>query len=117
MRRLFSLCLGLFSLSLVTIVAAVTYYENGVDAETSPTLFNFNIPFLSNLFRRQCPLCDSSVYSYCSEKLLHDSCCCRNTNNPYAVVPYQCYYADCSFLHANSCSEHKLISACCCTGR
>nr|CAI5829752.1 unnamed protein product [Callosobruchus analis] len=33
------------------------------------------------------------------------------------VVPYQCYYADCSFLHANSCSEHKLISACCCTGR
>nr|CAD7611987.1 unnamed protein product [Timema genevievae] len=23
-----------------------------------------------------CPLCDSSVYSYCSNKLLHDACCC-----------------------------------------
>nr|CAH7761596.1 unnamed protein product [Callosobruchus chinensis] len=95
----------------------VSDYENGVDTEASPSIFNLNIPFLGNLFRRQCPLCDSSVYSYCTEKLLHDSCCCRNTNNPYAVVPYQCYYADCSFLHANSCSEHKLISACCCTGR
>lgn len=33
--------------------------------------------------RRRCPLCDSSVYSYCSEKLFHDSCCCHNPNNPY----------------------------------
>lgn len=33
--------------------------------------------------RRQCPLCDSSVYSYCSEKLFHDSCCCHNSNNPF----------------------------------
>lgn len=23
-----------------------------------------------------CPYCDSSVYSYCSDKLLHDACCC-----------------------------------------
>uniref|UniRef100_A0A1I8NR89 CCC domain-containing protein n=2 Tax=Stomoxys calcitrans TaxID=35570 RepID=A0A1I8NR89_STOCA len=23
-----------------------------------------------------CPLCDSSVYSYCSHKLIHDTCCC-----------------------------------------
>lgn len=23
-----------------------------------------------------CPFCDSSVYSYCSDKLLHDACCC-----------------------------------------
>lgn len=26
----------------------------------------------------KCPLCDSSVYSYCSDKLLHDACCCLN---------------------------------------
>lgn len=25
-----------------------------------------------------CPLCDSSVYSYCSYKQAHDSCCCGN---------------------------------------
>lgn len=23
-----------------------------------------------------CPLCDSSVYSYCSSKAIHDACCC-----------------------------------------
>lgn len=23
-----------------------------------------------------CPFCDTSVYSYCSDKLLHDACCC-----------------------------------------
>ncbi|KAK6621646.1 hypothetical protein RUM43_006846 [Polyplax serrata] len=63
--------------------------------------------------RLNCPLCDSSVYSYCSEKLLHDACCCLN---PYEnKLPYQCKYADCSFLHANTCREHKLITACCCS--
>ncbi|KYB26356.1 uncharacterized protein LOC103313726 [Tribolium castaneum] len=66
-------------------------------------------------FRRRCPLCDSSVYSYCSDKLFHDSCCCHNPNNPYDRLPYQCQFADCSFLHANTCQEHKLITACCCT--
>nr|CAH7761595.1 unnamed protein product [Callosobruchus chinensis] len=45
----------------------VSDYENGVDTEASPSIFNLNIPFLGNLFRRQCPLCDSSVYSYCTE--------------------------------------------------
>ncbi|XP_023726424.1 uncharacterized protein LOC111874825 [Cryptotermes secundus] len=61
--------------------------------------------------RYDCPLCDSSVFSYCSDKLLHDACCCLR---PYEL-PYQCNYADCSFLHANSCREHKLITACCCS--
>lgn len=28
--------------------------------------------------RGGCPLCDSSVYSYCSQKLAHDACCCNN---------------------------------------
>ncbi|XP_050315877.1 uncharacterized protein LOC126750343 isoform X2 [Anthonomus grandis grandis] len=72
-------------------------------------------PFSSNFLRRRCPICDSSVYGYCSEKLFHDSCCCSDPNDPYDRLPYQCQYADCSFLHANSCREHKLISACCCT--
>lgn len=26
----------------------------------------------------------------------------------------QCQYSDCSFLHANSCEEHQLITKCCC---
>lgn len=24
-----------------------------------------------------CPLCDSSVYSYCPRKMIHDACCCN----------------------------------------
>ncbi|XP_066995894.1 uncharacterized protein [Anabrus simplex] len=63
--------------------------------------------------QRYCPLCDSSVFSYCTEKLLHDACCCNNRQDP-SQLPYQCYYADCSFLHAKSCNDHRAISRCCC---
>ncbi|XP_030763436.1 uncharacterized protein LOC115887997 [Sitophilus oryzae] len=84
---------------------------NGYNPSTTFGSFG---PF-SNMLKRRCPICDSSVYGYCSEKLFHDSCCCNNPNNPYEQLPYQCQYADCSFLHANSCREHKLITACCCT--
>ncbi|XP_059058223.1 uncharacterized protein LOC131851711 isoform X2 [Achroia grisella] len=56
-----------------------------------------------------CPLCDSSVYSYCSKKQAHDACCCGNGfNSPY------CYKTNCKFLYANTCDEHYLISNCCC---
>ncbi|XP_031770182.2 uncharacterized protein LOC113514892 isoform X2 [Galleria mellonella] len=56
-----------------------------------------------------CPLCDSSVYSYCSKKQAHDACCCGNSfNSPY------CYKTNCKFLYANTCEEHFLISNCCC---
>lgn len=30
-----------------------------------------------------CPYCDSSVYSYCSDKLLHDACCCLDPHGEY----------------------------------
>uniref|UniRef100_A0A0K8V1E1 Uncharacterized protein n=1 Tax=Bactrocera latifrons TaxID=174628 RepID=A0A0K8V1E1_BACLA len=59
-----------------------------------------------------CPLCDASVYSYCSQKMLHDDCCCD-----FPVVqlrPPQCFYTDCSLLYAKSCYEHSLIKNCCC---
>ncbi|XP_063905221.1 uncharacterized protein LOC135124232 [Zophobas morio] len=97
-------------LVIVCFVAAqtTTIYTNN-DIEGS-----FGLAHTEGL-RRRCPLCDSSVYSYCSEKLFHDSCCCHNPNNPYDRLPYQCQYADCNFLHANTCREHKLITACCCT--
>nr|XP_004924097.2 uncharacterized protein LOC101741856 isoform X1 [Bombyx mori] len=57
-----------------------------------------------------CPLCDSSVYSYCSRKQAHDSCCCDNPSFP----GYGCRKTDCKFLYANSCEEYQLISNCCC---
>ncbi|XP_049877618.1 uncharacterized protein LOC126374888 isoform X2 [Pectinophora gossypiella] len=57
-----------------------------------------------------CPLCDSSVYSYCSHKQAHDSCCCENA----AYLPFSCRKSDCKFLYANSCQEYQLISSCCC---
>ncbi|KAI5748171.1 hypothetical protein M8J77_022601 [Diaphorina citri] len=66
--------------------------------------------------RLNCPLCDSSVYSYCSDKLLHDACCCLSDSDADDLPP-QCNYADCSFLHANTCREHRLITACCCNQR
>ncbi|XP_076666094.1 uncharacterized protein LOC143367804 [Andrena cerasifolii] len=77
---------------------------------------NYNFP-TDNAYRppanRRCPLCDSSVYPYCGEKLLHDACCCTD---PYThALPYQCKLADCRFLHANNCREHKLIATCCCS--
>ncbi|XP_054727333.1 small cysteine and glycine repeat-containing protein 4 [Anastrepha obliqua] len=59
-----------------------------------------------------CPLCDASVYSYCSHKMLHDDCCC---NYPVPQLrPPQCYYIDCALLYAKSCYEHSLITNCCC---
>ncbi|KYQ49086.1 hypothetical protein ALC60_11856 [Trachymyrmex zeteki] len=73
--------------------------------------FQRNYPFPSLGYKLQrCPLCDSSIYPYCGEKLFHDACCCTD---PYDL-PYQCKLADCRFLHANSCREHSLIANCCC---
>ncbi|XP_072744912.1 uncharacterized protein [Anoplolepis gracilipes] len=73
---------------------------------------NYHIPSLTSEYRHQkCPLCDSSVYPYCGEKLLHDACCCADSYD----LPYQCKLADCRFLHANSCREHRLIANCCCS--
>ncbi|KAJ8983116.1 hypothetical protein NQ317_001860 [Molorchus minor] len=93
-------------------------YGNGIDGlgypPSNPAGGFSGFSSLINSFRRRCPLCDSSVYNYCSDKLFHDSCCCHDPNNPYDRLPFQCQYADCSFLHANSCQEHKLITACCC---
>ncbi|XP_029052231.1 uncharacterized protein LOC114880411 isoform X1 [Osmia bicornis bicornis] len=73
--------------------------------------FPINNTYRSPLNRR-CPLCDSSVYPYCGEKLLHDACCC--TDSYIHDLPHQCKLADCRFLHANSCKEHRLIALCCC---
>ncbi|XP_053613422.1 uncharacterized protein LOC128676962 isoform X2 [Plodia interpunctella] len=56
-----------------------------------------------------CPLCDSSVYSYCSKKQAHDACCCNS-----GVFGYGCQKLNCNFLYANSCQEHHLITNCCC---
>ncbi|CAD7085220.1 unnamed protein product [Hermetia illucens] len=59
-----------------------------------------------------CPLCDASVYSYCSYKMAHDACCC--TGQYGLAVPPQCNYRDCRLLYAKSCFEHQLITKCCC---
>ncbi|KAH8368789.1 hypothetical protein KR084_004895 [Drosophila pseudotakahashii] len=61
-----------------------------------------------------CPLCDSSVYSYCSHKMVHDACCCDFPAAAPQLRPPQCLYYDCSLLYAKSCYEHALIKNCCC---
>ncbi|XP_014480114.1 PREDICTED: uncharacterized protein LOC106747267 [Dinoponera quadriceps] len=71
-------------------------------------------PSFAHRYRPQkCPLCDSSIYPYCGEKMFHDACCC--TEYHQHDLPYQCKLADCRFLHANSCREHRLIANCCCS--
>lgn len=57
-----------------------------------------------------CPLCDSSVYSYCSYKEAHDACCCERDTG----FSLSCRKVDCKYLYANSCQEYNLISSCCC---
>ncbi|XP_017768569.1 PREDICTED: uncharacterized protein LOC108556807 [Nicrophorus vespilloides] len=98
----------------IPLTQSAVVFSNEVVSPATTYMGVARTPFVDAL-RRRCPLCDSSVYPYCSEKLFHDSCCCHNPNNAYDRLPYECQYADCSFLHANSCQEHKLISACCCT--
>ncbi|EDW72122.1 uncharacterized protein Dwil_GK10320 [Drosophila willistoni] len=61
-----------------------------------------------------CPLCDSSVYSYCSHKMIHDACCCDFPAATPQLRPQQCNFYDCSLLYAKSCYEHALIKNCCC---
>ncbi|EZA61574.1 hypothetical protein DMN91_003870 [Ooceraea biroi] len=74
--------------------------------------FQGNYPFAPGYRPQKCPLCDSSVYPYCGEKLLHDACCCTESHHD---LPYQCRLADCRFLHASTCREHRLIANCCCS--
>ncbi|XP_059610861.1 uncharacterized protein LOC132257840 [Phlebotomus argentipes] len=62
----------------------------------------------------KCPLCDSSVYGYCSDRLFHDACCCDRPNGGSGIFGASCLYTDCSFLYANSCWEHDAITNCCC---
>ncbi|XP_013170650.1 PREDICTED: uncharacterized protein LOC106120029 isoform X1 [Papilio xuthus] len=57
-----------------------------------------------------CPLCDSSVYSYCSYKQAHDACCCEHSG----FMSFHCHSTNCNFVYANSCEEYHLITNCCC---
>lgn len=34
-------------------------------------------PVIGPAFKGGCPLCDRSVYGYCSSKMIHDACCCN----------------------------------------
>ncbi|XP_060830870.1 uncharacterized protein LOC132915168 [Bombus pascuorum] len=89
------------SLQTETYQDSINYYNFPIDDTYRPVQ------------NTKCPLCDSSVYPYCGEKLLHDACCCTDPYNH--DLPYQCKLADCRFLHANSCREHRLIATCCCS--
>ncbi|XP_060533155.1 uncharacterized protein LOC132706084 [Cylas formicarius] len=115
---IFCFCsLVVFGGLVVTVVESTALYSNSIASQFNqqPNFNSLSTPYSNNLLKRRCPICDSSVFSYCSDKLFHDSCCCHDPNNPYDRLPFQCQFADCSFLHANSCHEHQLITACCCT--
>lgn len=49
-----------------------------------------------------CPLCDASVYSYCSQKMLHDDCCCDFPGKEYILT----YNSRISFFQLN-CTINK----------
>ena len=46
----------------------------------------FNLCFAAEHRHYDCPLCDSSVFSYCSDKLLHDACCCLKPYGKFREV-------------------------------
>nr|XP_018915622.1 PREDICTED: uncharacterized protein LOC109043045 [Bemisia tabaci] len=96
----------------VSVVVTAVVTESEEDSEEAESHSSYEVEDILSGRGKHCPLCDSSVYSYCSDKLLHDACCCLS---PYDTeLPYQCKFADCGFLHANSCNEHHLITSCCC---
>ncbi|XP_012286894.1 uncharacterized protein LOC105703236 [Orussus abietinus] len=135
MRLVLSLCLGLVVGSCCSEItkrykdgdlpgvqqSAAGHHQSGVNENSKEidvhqshgNLENMNYAADGFQIKKGCPLCDSSVYPYCGDKLLHDACCCTD---PYLhELPYICRLADCKFLHANSCREHRLISNCCCS--
>ncbi|EDW00299.1 GH11933 [Drosophila grimshawi] len=84
-------------------------FGNGLGISSNPGL---GLGYPSSGAGQVCPLCDSSVYTYCSHKMVHDACCCDFP--VHQPRPSQCVYFDCSLLYAKSCYEHALIKNCCC---
>ncbi|XP_043865264.1 uncharacterized protein LOC6585865 [Drosophila mojavensis] len=80
-----------------------------------PTGLQLNLGYPGIGIFLNCPLCDSSVYSYCSSKVEHDACCCIIPG--HQLHPTQCAIYNCSLLYAKSCYEHALIKNCCCENR
>lgn len=115
--------------SLAPLGAPLTPIGPGVGGPAVPGAVG--IPS-NGIARGGCPLCDSSVYSYCSGKLIHDACCCSGGKTRFtapqqlllfsislslysgAGLPFNCRGMDCTFLNANSCQEYALIFTCCC---
>ncbi|XP_023179271.2 uncharacterized protein LOC111605133 [Drosophila hydei] len=79
---------------------------------SSPVGLDPVLSYLSIRTGLDCPLCDSSVYSYCSHKVEHDVCCCGFPG--HQLHPSHCAIYNCSVLYAKSCYEHALIMNCCC---
>lgn len=106
-----------------------------LDSSSQPVKMSKDAPLIPG-----CPLCDSSVFSYCDVKIYHDACwwvvaitCWWTWNNLQLVTFHfsflmsrcscglslpQCAYQQqsqgCQMLYANSCEEHQLIMQCCC---
>lgn len=69
--------------------SVVTDYPDAKNNQVSGFLKAAAFPYQG---RRRCPLCDSSVYGYCSDKLFHDSCCCHQPHGPYGIIFFLCFF-------------------------
>lgn len=56
--------------------------ENNDESNDAPDSGRLNMKRRPN----GCPYCDSSVYSYCSDKLLHDACCCLDPHGKFIKI-------------------------------
>ncbi|XP_037028339.1 uncharacterized protein LOC119068741 [Bradysia coprophila] len=100
----------LFCSVLCALIASTT--ETFIN--TGPSLVNSLAKIPPGIPPQGCPLCDSSVYTYCSNKMIHDSCCCNGPLGFNGGIGFNCPVTNCAYLHANSCYEHSLITNCCC---
>jgi len=114
---MFKLLAGILVASIAVNYTSATFAGRGIGESLLNGLIGGLVPPGSlgigqggGVYGGRCPLCDSSVFEYCSHKLLHDACCC----NGGIGIPYDCRIADCSYLNSNSCYEHSLIATCCC---
>ncbi|KAG4068639.1 hypothetical protein HA402_002330 [Bradysia odoriphaga] len=103
-----------FFILFCSVLCALITYTTGTFINTGPSLVNSLAKIPPGIPPQGCPLCDSSVYTYCSNKMIHDSCCCNGPLGFNGGIGFNCPISNCAYLHANSCYEHSLITNCCC---
>ncbi|XP_031633313.1 uncharacterized protein LOC116347054 isoform X2 [Contarinia nasturtii] len=66
--------------SLIKAATLIKSLNPALPISRLPPTEPFPGSILGPIVKGGCPLCDQSVYSYCSYKVIHDACCCNAGN-------------------------------------